>query len=124
MMELANTRITIMRGTVASPYGDLTDVGTPIYSHVPAGLVESSKQVFDPATQQPRTIRTSTAVVSGYTDVLDSDTIRDETSGNYFMIEDITLQPTGPTGIRPNKVLTLRSRSGVNVTSDNPVGER
>jgi hypothetical protein len=123
-MELANTRLTIMRGTAANAYGDLTDVGTPIYSGVPAAVVESSKVVLDPATQQPRTIRTSTAVVAGWVDVLNSDTIKDESTGNYYMIQDITLQPTGPTGITPEKLLTLRWRSGVTTASDNPAGER
>lgn len=117
-MELANTRLTIMRGAIANAYGDLTDVGTPVYSGVPAAVVESSKQVFDPATQRPQTIRTSTAVVAGWVDVLTSDTIMDESTGNYFMINDIGLQPTGPTGISPDKILTLRWRSGVTVASD------
>jgi hypothetical protein len=85
---------------------------------VPAALVESSKQVWDPATQTPRTVRSSTCVVPGTTDVLTSDTIRDESTGNYYMIQDIELQPTGPTGITPNKILTLRWRSGVDVSSD------
>jgi hypothetical protein len=118
MMELANTCLTIMRGTAANAFGDESDVGTPIYTGVPAAVVESSKQVFDPATQQPRTIRTSTAVVAGWVDVLISDTIMDEGSGNYYMINDIAVQPTGPTGIAADKLLTLRWRSGVNVTSD------
>ena len=117
-MELANTRITIMRGTAANPYGDESDVGAPIYSGIPAAIVESSKQVFDPATQQPRTIRTSTCAVPGWVDILTSDTIRDEASGSYYMIQDIELQPTGPTGIAPDKLLTLRWRSGVSTASD------
>lgn len=118
MMELANTRITIMRGTSANAYGDLSDVGAPIYTGIPAAVNESSKQVFDPATQQPRTIRTSTCVVAGWVDVLDSDTILDETTGNAYMVQDIQAQPTGPTGIAPDKLLTLRWRSGVTVGSD------
>lgn len=117
-MELANTHLTIMRGTTANAYGDLTDVGQPIYARVPAAVVESSKVVFDPATQRPQTIRTSTAVVPGWADVLESDTIMDEGSGNFYMIQDITLQPTGPTGIQPDKILTLRWRSGVSAGSD------
>jgi hypothetical protein len=118
MMELANTRLTIMRGTAANPYGDESDVGIPLHQHVPAAVNESSKVVFDPATQRPQTIRRSTAMVAGWVDVLSSDTIMDESTGNFYMIQDITLQPTGPTGITPTKLLTLRWRSGVNVTSD------
>lgn len=118
MMELANTTLTIMRGTTTDAYGSITDVGAPIYTGVPAAVVESSKVVMDPATQTPRTIRTSTCVVPGWTDVLTSDTIQDETTGNYYMINDIAVQPTGPTGIAPDKLLTLRWRSGVTAGSD------
>ena len=117
-MELANTRLTIMRGTAANSYGDESDVGVPVYSGIPASVNESSKVVFDPATQQPRTIRTSSAVVASWVDILSSDTIKDESTGNYYMIQDIQLQPTGPTGITPAKLLTLRWRSGVGVSSD------
>jgi hypothetical protein len=107
-----------MRGTAVNAYGDESDVGTPIKTGVPAAVNESSKQTWDPATQQPRTIRTSIAVVAGWVDVLDSDTIMDEISGNYYMIQDIQVQPTGPTGIPPDKILTLRWRSGVGTGSD------
>lgn len=117
-MELANTTLTIMRGTEANAYGDLSDVGAPIYTGVPAAVVESSKVVFDPATQTPRTIRTSTCVVASWVDVLTSDTLLDESTGSYYMINDIQQQPTGPTGIAPDKILTLRWRSGVSAGSD------
>jgi hypothetical protein len=118
MMELANTRVTIMRGTAANAYGDLTDVGQPVYMGIPAAINESSKTVFDAATQRPQTIRTSVCVVANFVDILTSDTLLDETSQNYYMIEDIQTQPTGPTGITPTKILTLRWRSGVSPGSD------
>lgn len=118
MMELANTRITIMRGTAANAYGDLTDVGQPVRMGIPAAINESSKTVFDAATQRPQTIRTSVCVVQGWVDVLTSDTLFDETTGNYYMVEDIQRQPTGPTGFTPDQILTLRSRSGVAPGSD------
>lgn len=117
-MELANTTLTIMRGTAANAYGDLSDVGAPISTGVPAAVTEASKVVFDPATQTPRTIRTLKCVVAGWTDILDSDTIKDEATGNFYMVQDIQTQPTGPTGIIPDKILTLRMRSGVSVQSD------
>ena len=117
-MELANTTLTIMRGTQVNAYGSESDVGAPIYTGIPAAINESSKVVYDPATQTPRTIRTSTCVVAGWVDVLTSDTLLDESTGNYYMIQDIEQQPTGPTGIVPDKLLTLRWRSGVTVGSD------
>ena len=57
-MELANTRITIGRGTGVNDAGDITDVGTPLYLHVPAAVVEKSHQTFDYASSTRRTIRT------------------------------------------------------------------
>lgn len=117
MMEIANCLITIMRGTEANVYGDETDVGTPLYQHVPAAVTETGKTVFDPATQRPQTIRASMCVLPSWTDVLDSDTLLREDTGDYFMIESIQRQPT-LIGIPPDKILTLRWRSGVSVGSD------
>jgi hypothetical protein len=117
-MELANTTITIMRGTATSRFGDRTDVGTPLHTGVPAALTETSKTVFDRSTARPQTIRTTMCVVQEWTDVTLADTIRDERSGNYYMIESIQEQPT--LGPPPDKILTLRSRSGVTPASDRP----
>lgn len=118
MMELANTSLTVMRGTKVNGYGDRTNVGTPLYRGIPAARVESSKQVFDRASQRAQTIRTTKAVVPDWADILTTDTVMDETTGDYYMVEDVTLQPT--LGPPPDKLLTLRSRSGVTVTSDKP----
>jgi hypothetical protein len=72
--------------------------------------------VFDRASQRFQTIRTSTCVVPADADILDTDTLVDETTGNTFMIESVTLQPT--LGPPPDKILILRWRSGVSVESD------
>lgn len=117
MLELANCTVTIMRGTEANVYGDESDVGTPLYEHVPAAVTETAKQVFDPATQRPQTIRTSMCVLPSWADVLDSDTIQREDTGDYFMIESIQRQPA-LIGIPPDIILTLRWRSGVSTGSD------
>jgi hypothetical protein len=117
-MELQTTTITIMRGTTVSKFGDRTDVGTPLHTGVPAALTETSKQVFDRATARPQTIRTTMCVVPDWTDVTLADTIRDERTGNYYMIESLQVQPT--LGPPPDKILVLRSRSGVTPASDRP----
>ena len=116
-MEIANCLIAIMRGTATNAYGDIDDVGTPLYQHVPAAVTETAKTVFDPATQRPQTIRTSKCVLPSWVDVLDSDTIQREDTQDFFMIEDIQRQPT-LIGVVPNVILTLRWRSGVSVGSD------
>jgi hypothetical protein len=115
-MELCNTTLSVLRGTEVNDWGDRTNVGTPLYTGIPAALVESGKQVFDRASQRFQTIRTSTCVVPEWADILDTDTLIDETTGNAFMVESVTAQPT--LGLPPDKLLTLRWRSGVSVESD------
>jgi hypothetical protein len=116
MMELANTSLTVLRGLSVNSHGDLTDVGTPAYSGIPAALVESSKTVFDQATATPRIIRVSSAVVPDWADIVTSDTVMDERAGQYYMVISVTDQPS--LGVPPDKLLSLRSRSGVTARSD------
>jgi hypothetical protein len=116
MMELANTTLSVLRGTTTNGYGDRTNVGVPLHTGIPAAVVEKSKQVFDRDSQRFQTIRTSMCVVPDWADILDTDTLMDETTGNFFMVEDIQIQPS--LGIPPDKILTLRWRSGVSVGSD------
>jgi hypothetical protein len=116
-MEIANCAVTIMRGTEANAYGDESDVGTPLYQHVPAAVTETSKTVFDPATQRPQTIRTSMCVLPSWADVLDSDTLQREDTGDFFMVESIQRQPT-LIGVQPDIILSLRWRSGVSPGSE------
>jgi hypothetical protein len=115
-MELATTTISVLRGTKTNRFGDRTNVGVPIYTGIPAALIETGKQVFDRATARPQTIRTTKAVVDEWVDILTSDTIKDERTGDYFIVEDVMRQPT--LGPPPDKILTLRWRTGVSVESD------
>jgi hypothetical protein len=115
-MELANTTMTLMRGTTVSKFGDKTDVGTPLYEGIPAALTETSKRTYDRATQRPQTIRVTMCVVPDWLDVTLADTMRDEGTGNYYMVEEIEVQPT--LGLPADKILTLRSRSGVTPATD------
>jgi hypothetical protein len=116
-MQMANCLITIMRGSEVNDYGDISDIGRPIYSHVPAAAVEKSQVVFDPATQRPQAIRTVMCVVDSWADVLTTDTIQREDSGDFFSVLDIQRQPS-LIGVAPDIILTLRERSGVSVSSD------
>jgi hypothetical protein len=116
VMEIANTTLSVLRGTKVNAYGDKTNVGTPLYTGIPAAVVESSRQAFDRASQRHQTIRTIQCVVPDWADILDTDTLMDETTRNFFMVESIAMQPT--LGPPPDKLLTLRARSGVTVATD------
>ena len=53
--QLANTRISILRGTEVDEVGDMSDVGIPIYQHMQAALILASMTVFDPSSSTRRT---------------------------------------------------------------------
>ncbi|MGA5820812.1 hypothetical protein ACPC54_23465 [Kitasatospora sp. NPDC094028] len=106
-----------MRGTAISAYGDATDVGVPVYTGVPAALAETEQTAFDSASQRQQIIRSITCTVPAWADVRTTDTIRDETTGLFYMIENIQEQP-GIGYYPPPKTLTLRERSGVTTGSD------
>lgn len=92
--------------------GDEIDSTTPLYTDIPASLVERSKVVLDPATQTPRTVRDIVCVIPSWTDVVNTDRIQDETSGYVYAIEDVTYPPT-LMGAPVDEVLTLRRVTGV-----------
>ncbi|MEU8920300.1 hypothetical protein AB0D10_05090 [Kitasatospora sp. NPDC048545] len=117
VLRFWNRTITIMRGTAINGYGDATDVGVPLYTGVPAALAETEQVAFDSASQRQQIIRSITCTVPNWADVRTTDTIRDETTGRYFMIENISERP-GIGYYPPPKTLTLRARSGVTAGSD------
>lgn len=117
MMELANTTLSVLRGTTVNQYGDKTNVGTPLYTGIPAAAVETAKQSYDRASQRFQTIRTIMCTVPTWADILDTDTLINEATGDAYMVEAIVQQPT--LGPPPDfKMLTLRMRSGVSIESD------
>jgi hypothetical protein len=108
MLPLANTKVTVLRGTGTDAYGDEIDVMTPLETDVPAMLVETAQTVFDPATQEPRTVRTAECYVPPWLDVLNTDQVYDQLTGDTFMVIDIVAQPwRNPGGSR---LTTLKLR--------------
>lgn len=93
MLPLANTKLSILRGTANDPYGDEIDAMVPYETDVPALLVETAESVFDPATQEPRTVRTAMCYVPPWLDVLNTDQVYDQLTGDTFMVIDIVAQP-------------------------------
>lgn len=92
--EAANTTVSILRGESTNEYGDLVDLTEAVYTGVPAILVEDSRQTQDPSTPTPRTIRASELHVPEWVGLLNSDRITDESTGNTYMIIEVTKPPT------------------------------
>ena len=73
--------------------------------------------VFDQATQRPQAVRTITCVLPNWADVIDTDTLYDPATGNFYLISSQQARP-GPGYYPPDRILTLRMRSGVSLASD------
>ena len=109
--EVANCTVSILRGVGYDEYGDISDDMAAVTPGIPAVLIETSRSVFDPATQTPRTVRSATCRVPAWTKVLNTDELRNDLTGDIYSVEDITRPPTLMTtqaGGREDLVLTLR----------------
>lgn len=112
--ETVNTRVTLLRGTGTDAYGDPTDTDTVFLAHIPATLIETGKNVQDPSTSTPRTIRQVQCALPGFIGVLDTDRIRDELSGNLYMVVGVDTPPT-LIGETPDVRLDLKRVSAAGV---------
>lgn len=92
--ETANTTVTVLRGTTENQFGDTIDDNTPFITGLPATLIETGKQVQDPSTPTPRTIRQIYCSVPQYAGVLNTDRIKDESTGDVYIILSVTTPPT------------------------------
>jgi hypothetical protein len=92
--EVANTTITLLRGTTTDEWGDTIDAGTPVASAIPAFLAETSHRVQDPTTPMPRVIRQTTARVPYWLGVQNTDQVVDETSGDKYIVLAVTQPPS------------------------------
>lgn len=106
-MELANTEISVLRGTELDSFGDETDTDTPFIEHVPAILVETGRNTQDPSSPTPRTIRQITCTVPEWLGVLTTDRIRDERSREVYMVITVT-RPPDMFGPPPGLTLALK----------------
>jgi hypothetical protein len=92
--EAANTTISLLRGETVDEYGDVIDSNTPVFTGVPAVLVEQPGQTQDPSNPTPRTIRAIKLVVPSFLGLLDTDRILDEPTGNTYIVITVTTPPT------------------------------
>jgi hypothetical protein len=117
VLAFRNRRMSTFRGNSVDAYGDETNVGTPHLTGIPAALAETTQTVFDAATQRPQTVREITCIVDNWADIDADDTLQDEFTGYFYMVESIQARP-GIGYYPPQKILTLRMRSGVTIASD------
>jgi hypothetical protein len=112
--ETANTQITVLRGTTVNAFGDEVDSNTPFITDLPATLIETGKTVQDPSTPTPRTIRQISCWVPLWAGVLDTDRIRDQRTGDVYIVISVTKPPT-IIGAPVDLVLSLKRISAESV---------
>jgi len=106
-MELANTQITVFRGTTTDEFGDEIDTADPLIEHVPAVLVETGRNTQDPSSSTPRTIRQITCTVPDWLDVTNDDRVFDERTSDTYMVITVTRSPD-TFGPPPGRLLALK----------------
>jgi len=89
MMAIPTTTISIYRGTYTTPAGDVQDSTTPLYTGVPASIMERNRLGIDSTTQTPIQIRFIVGRVASDQDIQVNDRVQDETTGLYYAVADI-----------------------------------
>jgi hypothetical protein len=95
-MARATTTISILRGdSAADAYGDIEPSDTPVYTGIPASIMERTKHVFTADAPTPMIVRYSTGRVGNSTDLRVGDRIKDESSGVLYAVDGFG-KPSSP----------------------------
>ena len=106
---LATTRGAILRGTTEDEFGEPIDNTEPApgLDDLPVSIVERSVDVFDPADGTFRSVRKLTGRIPGGIVVEDGDRLRDNRTGEIYIIDEDERQPRSISG-RSSVTLILR----------------
>lgn len=86
MQAIPTTTVSILRGTTTNDAGDVLDSNTPVYTGIPASVMERSRNGVDTLTQDPRVYHYTTMRLPAGTDILDTDRILDEMTQLIYAI--------------------------------------
>lgn len=87
MYAVATCTISILRGTAQDPiYGDTYDTTQVIATGIPASIIERSQKITTPGNPTPRIVRAIDGIVGSATDITDADRIRDEKTGQVYVV--------------------------------------
>ncbi len=85
------TTISILRGTTTNAAGDTVDTKTPIYTGIPASIMERSRTGINEVSQDARVYRYTTGRVAAGTDIRDTDRVLDETTGKIYAVAAVSV---------------------------------
>ncbi len=116
MYAIANTLVTILRGTSTDSFGDTTDTPVPVYTNIIAFLsyptmsplrpIVLGQQVFEPATPDPSTTRLAACTLPSGTDIQNTDQVLDQYTGALYQVYAVTT--LGNAGATPDILVTLK----------------
>ena len=87
MYAVATCTISILRGTATDAvYGDSYATGQVVASGVPASIIERTQKIVTPGNPAPRIVRSIDGIVGSQTDITDADRIRDEKTGQIYIV--------------------------------------
>lgn len=108
MYAIATCTISILRGTTRDlVYGDSFATGQVVATGVPASIIEHAQKILTPGTSAPRIVRTIDGIVGAQTDITDADRIRDERTGQVYVVTAVIT--SAMPGMASDTQLVLRS---------------
>ncbi len=111
-MFYATGLFTISRGETTDEYGDPVDTGTVLAQHVPASVIEQSRNVYSPVNGRLTTVRTVTGRFRHGIDLLAGDQLADESTGEAYVV--VSVRTVASAVNKPDTVadLTRNTASG------------
>jgi hypothetical protein len=105
---IATTTVSVLRGTTVDPvYGDTTATMNVIASGIPASIIEDkSAKTTTPGNPTPRITRSYDGILGSTVDVTDRDRLKDERTGQVYVIVSVSQQALP--GITSDQNLELR----------------
>jgi hypothetical protein len=116
MYAIANTTVSILRGTRIDSLGDIVDAPVAVYTGILAFISQPTMSplrpiilganIYEPATPEPSTTRLSACSLPSGTDVVNTDQILDEIYGALYQVYEVA--QLGWAGATLDLVLTLK----------------
>lgn len=90
MLGMPTSRYTIIRGEeLTDDYGDTYVTDVPLYFGVQGSVIEKKREVFNPEDNRIAVVRILTGRFGPNTDIQDADRIKDEKSGETYLVSSV-----------------------------------
>jgi len=116
MYAIANTLVTILRGTTVDSFGDVIDAPTAIYTNIiafisyptmsPLRPIVLGSTVVEPAGPEPSTTRLAACTLPSGTDIRNSDQLLDQYTSLLYEVYQVT--QLGRAGAVPDVIVSLK----------------